>query len=184
MRQFTLSWTAPLSASSCRNTSTTRQRVRLAANHTLACALCLYGRQKWCCPIRNTGKITSGCLTPSPCPLPKEASVKGKAILPTFLSLFLWMCPVLAIAADPAASELERLPQPAASGGRPLMEVLRDRKSTREFSRAPIGRAIGQPVMGRFRRESTGDGATNGPIDDEPSLRRHLCSDTGRGLPL
>ncbi len=56
------------------------------------------------------------------------------------LGLFIWMCPVLAMSADPTTVELERLPAPNMSGGRPLMEVLRDRRSTREFSTQAVSR--------------------------------------------
>ena len=54
--------------------------------------------------------------------------------------LLLWMGPVLATGADPATPEFESLPAPRMDGGRPLMEVLRDRKSTREFSAQPVNR--------------------------------------------
>jgi hypothetical protein len=47
---------------------------------------------------------------------------------------------MLVSGADPAPSEFERLPGPCREGGRPLMEVLRDRKSTREFRADPISR--------------------------------------------
>ena len=53
-----------------------------------------------------------------------------------------WMCTVSALAwgADPVTPEFESLPRPRMEGGRPLMEVLRDRKSTREFSAEPVTR--------------------------------------------
>jgi SagB-type dehydrogenase family enzyme len=54
--------------------------------------------------------------------------------------LLLWMGPALAVGADPATPEFESLPVPRMDGGRPLMEVLRDRKSTRELSADPVSR--------------------------------------------
>lgn len=56
------------------------------------------------------------------------------------LSLSLCMGPIVALCADPAALEFESLPAPRMEGGRPLMEVLKDRKSTREFSADPVTR--------------------------------------------
>ena len=50
------------------------------------------------------------------------------------LSVLLWIGPALAWGADPATTDFESLPGPRMEGGRPLMEVLRDRKSTREFA--------------------------------------------------
>jgi nitroreductase len=56
------------------------------------------------------------------------------------LLLWLGLGPVLVMGADPPTSEFEQLPAPQMSGGRPLMEVLRDRKSTREFTTEPVSR--------------------------------------------
>ena len=57
-----------------------------------------------------------------------------------YLALLLWLGPVLVMGADPPTPEFEQLPAPQMSGGRPLMEVLRDRKSTRELSAEPVSR--------------------------------------------
>jgi nitroreductase len=59
---------------------------------------------------------------------------------PYIVGLLLWMGPVLAMGADPATPEFESLPAPRMDGGRPLMEALRDRKSTREFSAEKVNR--------------------------------------------
>ena len=49
-----------------------------------------------------------------------------------------------------------------------------NRKSTREFSLKPIEReTLGQPLMGRVRREPAGDGATLGTVDHEFAVYRH-----------
>ncbi len=56
------------------------------------------------------------------------------------IGLFIGMWPVLAMSADTATTELEHLPAPSMSGGRPLMEVLHDRKSTRNFSTQLVSR--------------------------------------------
>ncbi|MHB8971196.1 MAG: nitroreductase family protein [Pirellulaceae bacterium] len=56
------------------------------------------------------------------------------------VGLLLWLGPVLVMGADPPNPEFEQLPAPQVSGGRPLMEVLRDRKSTREFTTEPVSR--------------------------------------------
>jgi nitroreductase len=57
-----------------------------------------------------------------------------------FAYVVIWMWPLLAVGADSAPPKAERLPAPQMDGGRPLMEVLRDRKSTREFSTRPLNR--------------------------------------------
>ncbi|MHB8863830.1 MAG: nitroreductase family protein [Pirellulaceae bacterium] len=56
------------------------------------------------------------------------------------IGLVLCLLPVVVVGADPDTPEYEQLPAPQMSGGRPLMEVLRDRKSTREFSTEPVDR--------------------------------------------
>jgi nitroreductase len=52
------------------------------------------------------------------------------------------MCLVLSLVCVSAAraADDEPLPAAATTGGRPLMEVLRDRKSTREYTSAPVSR--------------------------------------------
>ena len=56
------------------------------------------------------------------------------------VGLLIWTWPVLALGSDTSIGEIERLPGPQLDGGRPLMAVLRDRKSTREFSPQPVSR--------------------------------------------
>lgn len=56
------------------------------------------------------------------------------------LGLLAWMGLAVAGGADPPVPEFENLPGPRMEGGRPLMEVLRDRKSTREYSAEPVTR--------------------------------------------
>jgi nitroreductase len=54
--------------------------------------------------------------------------------------LWLWTLAATAGGAEPAAPEIESLPAPRMTGGRPLMEVLHDRKSTREFRADAVSR--------------------------------------------
>ena len=54
------------------------------------------------------------------------------------LGLLIWTWPVLAMGGETATPEFEILPSPQMNGGRPLMAVLHDRKSTREFSAQPV----------------------------------------------
>lgn len=54
------------------------------------------------------------------------------------LTLCLVLSPVLAGAAEPSPADFVDLPKPNMDGGRPLMQVLHDRKSTREFNSEPI----------------------------------------------
>jgi len=56
------------------------------------------------------------------------------------LCLWVWLGSIVVWGADPASPEFENLPGARMEGGRPLMEVLRDRKSTRELSADPISR--------------------------------------------
>jgi nitroreductase len=56
------------------------------------------------------------------------------------LVLGLGLASVPVSGAEPATAEFEPLPAPQMSGGRPLMEVLRDRRSTREFLAEPLRR--------------------------------------------
>ena len=55
---------------------------------------------------------------------------------------WLWLCPWLALSADSVSSELEPLPPARTKGGRPLMDVLRERESTRDFSERPLDREV------------------------------------------
>jgi nitroreductase len=56
------------------------------------------------------------------------------------LAFAIWIWPMLAHGEEPTTASAEHLPKPRLDGGRPLMEVLHERKSTREFSTQPVER--------------------------------------------
>ncbi len=59
---------------------------------------------------------------------------------PSIVALAIMMGPYVALAFDSDTANLEQLPAAQTSGGQPLMDVLRQRKSTREFKPEALDR--------------------------------------------
>lgn len=56
------------------------------------------------------------------------------------LSVWVWTWSLMALGAEVPPGTQEPLPAPTWDGGRPLMQVLKERKTTRQFSTRPLGR--------------------------------------------
>jgi SagB-type dehydrogenase family enzyme len=68
-----------------------------------------------------------------------RCSTAGLRLFPMLLSCAYLVCGGSPVAQDGDASAL---PEPQTDGGKPLMQALRERKTTREFSAAPIPRQL------------------------------------------
>jgi hypothetical protein len=94
--------------------------------------------------------------------------------------------PAICFSAISAAQALKpvQLPLPQTTEGRPLMEVLKDRKSTREFGSGTLShQTLSKPALGGFRHQPT-RWASYCAFRHELAGSKHLRGNSGRRVRL